>query len=146
MEGGGFVGEPNVALPASARAPGHPGRDLPLPPVSQPATGHLRRIILEYDPKADIGLIESAYALAAQAHSTQRRDNGEPYITHPLAVATILAGYHLDIASIATALLHDVIEDTSYKLADIQTGFGKEIAGLVDGVTKLTRLELQSDR
>jgi GTP pyrophosphokinase len=146
MEGGGFVGDPNLALPAPARAPGLPARDLPLPPASPPATAGLTRTILEYDPKADVALIEAAYALAARAHSTQRRDNGEPYITHPLAVAGILAGYHLDMASIATALLHDVIEDTSYKLSDIESGFGKEIAGLVDGVTKLTRLELQSDR
>ncbi len=146
MEGGGFVGDPNLALPAPVRTPSSPNRDLPLPAGSQPVTVGLTRAILEYDPKADDSLIESAYALAAQAHSTQRRDNGEPYITHPLAVAGILAGYHLDTASIATALLHDVIEDTSYKLSDIETGFGKEIAGLVDGVTKLTRLELQSDR
>ena len=99
-----------------------------------------------YDPKADTGLIDAAYTLAAQAHGTQRRDNGDPYITHPVAVADILAGYRLDTASIATGLLHDVIEDTPVKLPEIQTRFGGEIAGLVDGVTKLTRLELQSDR
>ena len=99
-----------------------------------------------YDPKADTGLIDAAYVLAMQAHGQQRRDNGDPYISHPIAVADILAGYRLDTASIATALLHDVIEDTPVKLADIEARFGKEIAGLVDGVTKLTRLELQSDR
>ncbi len=99
-----------------------------------------------YDPKADTGVIDAAYTLAANAHGTQTRDNGEPYITHPVAVAGILAGYRLDTASIATGLLHDVIEDTPVKLPEIQTRFGSEIAGLVDGVTKLTRLELQSDR
>ncbi|MGE4043703.1 MAG: bifunctional (p)ppGpp synthetase/guanosine-3',5'-bis(diphosphate) 3'-pyrophosphohydrolase [Acetobacteraceae bacterium] len=99
-----------------------------------------------YDPKADTALIDAAYVLAMQAHGTQRRDNGDPYITHPVAVADILAGYRLDTASIATGLLHDVIEDTPVKLPDIEQRFGKEIAGLVDGVTKLTRLELQSDR
>ena len=99
-----------------------------------------------YDPKADTALIDAAYVLAMQAHGTQRRDNGDPYITHPVAVADILAGYRLDTASIVTGLLHDVIEDTPVKLADLQARFGKEIAGLVDGVTKLTRLELQSDR
>src|SRR5271169_540248 len=99
-----------------------------------------------YDPKADTGVIDAAYSLAAQAHGTQTRDNGEPYITHPVAVAGILVGYRLDTASIATGLLHDVIEDTPIKLPEIQTRFGSEIAGLVDGVTKLTRLELQSDR
>ncbi len=76
----------------------------------------------------------------------QRRDNGDPYITHPVAVADILAGYRLDVASIATGLLHDVIEDTPVTLPEIERRFGGEIAGLVDGVTKLTRLELQSDR
>ena len=99
-----------------------------------------------YDPKADTGLIDAAYVLAMQAHGNQRRDNGDPYITHPIAVADILAGYRLDTASIATGLLHDTIEDTPLRLADIEARFGKEIAGLVDGVTKLTRLELQSDR
>ncbi len=99
-----------------------------------------------YDPKANTALIDDAYALATQAHATQLRDNGDPYITHVAAVADILAGYRLDTASIATGLLHDVIEDTPVKLPELQTRFGKEIAGLVDGVTKLTRLELQSDR
>ena len=99
-----------------------------------------------YDPKADTALIDAAYTVANQAHSAQRRDNGDPYITHPVAVADILAGYRLDTASIATGLLHDVIEDTPVKLPEIERRFGREIAGLVDGVTKLTRLELQSDR
>jgi guanosine-3',5'-bis(diphosphate) 3'-pyrophosphohydrolase len=99
-----------------------------------------------YDPKADTGLIDAAYVLAMQAHGNQRRDNGDPYITHPIAVADILAGYRLDTASIVTGLLHDTIEDTPVKLKDIEARFGKQIAGLVDGVTKLTRLELQSDR
>ena len=99
-----------------------------------------------YDPKADTRLIDAAYVMAMQAHGAQRRDNGDPYFSHPVAVADILASYRLDTASIATALLHDVIEDTPVKLPEIEARFGKEIAGLVDGVTKLTRLELQSDR
>jgi GTP pyrophosphokinase len=99
-----------------------------------------------YDPRADVGLIERAYEVAVVAHGTQKRDNGDPYITHPLAVAEILAGYRLDAASIATALLHDTIEDTSVTLRVIERQFSHEIALLVDGVTKLTRLELQSDR
>ncbi|OYV40517.1 MAG: bifunctional (p)ppGpp synthetase/guanosine-3',5'-bis(diphosphate) 3'-pyrophosphohydrolase [Acidocella sp. 20-61-6] len=90
--------------------------------------------------------MDAAYGIAFDAHAAQKRDNGEPYITHPLAVATILAGYRLDSSSIITALLHDVIEDTSVTLASVQKRFGSEVAGLVDGVTKLTRLELQSDR
>src|SRR5271166_1226875 len=111
-----------------------------------PPTFRLTEKLRSYDPKADTGLIDAAYTLAERAHGTQRRDNGDPYITHPVAVADILAGYRLDTASIATGLLHDVIEDTPVKLPEIQTRFGGEIAGLVDGVTKLTRLELQSDR
>ncbi|HET7883767.1 MAG TPA: bifunctional (p)ppGpp synthetase/guanosine-3',5'-bis(diphosphate) 3'-pyrophosphohydrolase [Acetobacteraceae bacterium] len=114
--------------------------------VRPPATLRLTQKLHAYDPKADTGLIDAAYSLAETAHGKQVRDNGDPYITHPLAVADILAGYRLDTASIATGLLHDVIEDTPVKLPDIQTRFGGEIAGLVDGVTKLTRLELQSDR
>ncbi len=102
--------------------------------------------VLAYDPKADTGLIDAAYVLAMQAHSKQRRENGDPYITHPIAVADILAGYKLDVASIVTGLLHDVIEDTSVTMAEIEKRFGGEVARLVDGVTKLTRLELQSDR
>ena len=81
-----------------------------------------------------------------QAHGDQRRDNGDPYITHPVAVADILAGYRLDTDSIVTALLHDTVEDTGVKLSDIEQRFGKAVAGLVDGVTKLTKLELKTGR
>jgi GTP pyrophosphokinase len=102
--------------------------------------------IAAYDAKADPATIDAAYDIAFKAHESQKRDNGEPYITHPLAVAGILAGYRLDSASIVTALLHDVVEDTAITLAAVQKRFGPEVAGLVDGVTKLTRLELQSDR
>ncbi len=106
----------------------------------------LVRRVLSYDSTADVGLIERAFALAREAHASQKRDNGEPYIIHPLAVAEILAGFRLDVASIATGLLHDTVEDTGVTYAVLETKFGKPIADLVDGVTKLTRLELQSDR
>lgn len=102
--------------------------------------------ILAYDPKADISLIDAAYVMAMQAHGDQRRDNGDPYITHPVAVADILAGYRLDTGSIVTALLHDVVEDTGIRLGEIEARFGKSVAGLVDGVTKLTKLELKTGR
>jgi len=102
--------------------------------------------VLAYAPGANVRLIEEAYVVASQAHSSQIRDNGDPYISHPLAVADILTSYRLDVPSICTALLHDTIEDTSVSLADIERRFGPTIGGLVDGVTKLTRLELQSDR
>ena len=142
----------NRSTPAPARVAavlGTPGELADLPTLPGPdiiRSCELTGKILDYDPKADIGLIDAAYALAEKAHSTQRRENGDPYFSHPVAVADILAGYRLDVSSIATALLHDVVEDTSYKLQEIEARFGKEIAGLVDGVTKLTRLELQSDR
>ena len=116
------------------------------PPQFHPELRGLLARVASYDSKADPALIDDAYGMAEQAHAAQKRDNGEPYITHPLAVANILAGYKLDSASIITALLHDTVEDTSVSLADIQKRFGTEVAGLVDGVTKLTRLELQSDR
>eukprot|EP01037_Dinobryon_pediforme_P008868 gene8868-8957_t len=116
------------------------------PGASSAAGTALVARVRAYDPKADLKLIERAVAVATEAHSQQRRDNGEPYIIHPLAVADILAGYRLDTASIATGLLHDVIEDTPVTLPQMSRQFGSEIAGLVDGVTKLTRLELQSDR
>lgn len=115
-------------------------------PKFHPEIAGLLARIAAYDSKADPAIIDDAYALAAQAHADQKRDNGEPYITHPLAVAGILAGYKLDAASIITALLHDTVEDTSVTLESVQKRFGPEVAGLVDGVTKLTRLELQSDR
>ncbi len=114
--------------------------------ISSAREHRLDERVRAYAPDADIGLIDRAYALAAQAHATQKRDNGDPYITHPLAVAEILAGYHLDVASICTALLHDTVEDTGVTSQEIESRFGPAIAGLVDGVTKLTRLELQSDR
>src|SRR4029077_14594723 len=83
-----------------------------------------------YDPKADTGLIDAAYVLASRAHGAQLRDNGDPYITHSVAVADILAGYRLDTASIATGLLHDVIEETPVKLPEIQSRFGPGLPGL----------------
>lgn len=109
-------------------------------------TAGLADKIRAYAPFADTSLVDEAYAVAAQAHGAQTRDNGDPYITHPLAVADILAGFRLDVPSICTALLHDTVEDTGLTLPQIERQFGGTIAGLVDGVTKLTRLELQSDR
>jgi GTP pyrophosphokinase len=152
MNSGGFGGDMNRSAPTPTRAavtlsPPADLVDLPKPPGPHVIRQcELTRKIHDYDPKADTSLIDAAYDLAEHAHSTQRRENGEPYFTHPVAVADILAGYRLDTASIATALLHDVVEDTATRLPEIELRFGKEIAGLVDGVTKLTRLELQSDR
>ena len=98
------------------------------------------------DPRLDADILLRAGRLAAEAHAPQARQNGEPYIIHPVAVAEILAGYRMDTATIATALLHDVVEDTPHSLSEIEARFGPEIARLVDGVTKLSRIEVQSER
>ena len=99
-----------------------------------------------YDPDADGDAIERAYVFAANAHGSQQRASGEPYISHPLAVAEILVSKHLDAATIVTALLHDTVEDTAATLEDVRAQFGDEVAALVDGVTKLSKLELQPDQ
>ena len=150
MHKGGEAGPTPRQAPSPTYAPdGATQGVVTTAPAPPPVLRHLSPLaekVRQYDPKADTDLIDNAYAVAEQAHGTQRRDNGDPYITHPLAVAEILAGYRLDTASIATGLLHDVIEDTPVKLPEIDRRFGHEIATLGDGVTKLTRLELGSDR
>ena len=102
--------------------------------------------VRSYDPGADEGLLNRAYVFAMKAHGSQTRASGDPYFSHPLEVAGILTDLKLDSASIATALLHDIVEDTEASLSDIEMLFGRDIARLVDGVTKLTRLELQSEQ
>ena len=99
-----------------------------------------------YDPDADEEILNKAYVFAMQAHGPQKRASGDPYFSHPLEVAGILTDLKLDTPTIATALLHDTVEDTSTTIADIENDFGAEIAGLVDGVTKLSQLELFSER
>ena len=99
-----------------------------------------------YDPDADEDLINRAYVFSMKAHGPQRRASGDPYFLHPLEVAGLLAEMRLDTGSIVTGLLHDTVEDTVATLGDIEQMFGSEIAQLVDGVTKLSQLELQSDR
>jgi len=91
-----------------------------------------------------LALVEKAYAFAYQAHTGQRRESGESYITHPLGVAMILAELGLDLTTIIAGLLHDVVEDTAVTLEEIKEIFGEEIATLVDGVTKLSRLDFAS--
>jgi len=106
----------------------------------------LVELVKSYDPGADEGLLDRAYVYSIKAHGTQLRASGDPYFSHPIEVAGLLAGMKLDTASIVTGLLHDTVEDTVATLEDIERLFGKEIAHLVDGVTKLSRLELQSDQ
>lgn len=98
-----------------------------------------------YDPTADEGLLNRAYVYAMKMHGSQLRASGDPYFAHPIQVAGILTDYRLDTATIVTALLHDVVEDTSATRDDIAEMFGEEVAGLVEGVTKLSRLELQAE-
>jgi guanosine-3',5'-bis(diphosphate) 3'-pyrophosphohydrolase len=105
------------------------------------AVDRLIKTVRLHHPKADIALIERAYAAAELAHRGQKRRSGEPYITHPVAVAQILADLGIGSKTIAAALLHDTVEDTDYELDTLRHEFGDEIAMLVDGVTKLDKLK-----
>lgn len=102
--------------------------------------------IKKYDPHVNEDALNRAYVFAMKAHGSQKRASGDPYFSHPLEVANILTDMKLDSATIVTALLHDTVEDTEATLEDIEALFGPEIKTLVDGVTKLTRIELQSDK
>jgi guanosine-3',5'-bis(diphosphate) 3'-pyrophosphohydrolase len=106
-------------------------------PVLEP----LLKTVRATHPKADVRLIERAYEVAASWHDGQLRKSGDPYITHPLAVATILAELGMNQETICAALLHDTIEDTAYKLAELRREFGDDVAALVDGVTKLDKVK-----
>src|SRR3954449_5566234 len=97
-----------------------------------------------HHPKASTGLIIRAYGVAAQAHERQFRRSGEKYINHPLAVASIVADIGLDDTTVAAALLHDAVEDTHVTIADLEGGFGPDVAMIVDGVTKLDRISFES--
>lgn len=101
--------------------------------------------IRAYDPEADEDALNRAYVYAMQKHGSQKRASGDPYFSHPVEVAYKLTQYRLDTASIITALLHDTVEDTDATLDEIETLFGPEIRSLVDGVTKLNRLEIKSE-
>ncbi len=100
--------------------------------------------IRAYYPQADLSIIQKAYEFSENAHEGQIRRSGEPYISHPLSVAAILADYRLDLDSIATGLLHDTVEDTHATLEDIKREFGPTIANLVDGVTKISQIKFKN--
>lgn len=100
--------------------------------------------IRSYDPGADVGLVARAYEFSERVHRGQKRASGEPYFTHPVEVAKIIADLHLDVASVATALLHDTVEDTLTTLEEIERQFGAEVASLVDGVTKISQISFTS--
>jgi GTP pyrophosphokinase len=116
------------------------------PPTASPIVrfGEIQDCVKAYYPDADLDLIRAAYVYSAQVHLGQTRRSGEPYLVHPVAVARILAQMKLDEASVATGLLHDTVEDTLVTIDDIERFFGKEIATLVDGVTKISKMEFQS--
>ncbi len=106
----------------------------------------LIRTIKIYHPSDDMSLIEKAYQLSNAAHKDQVRKSGEPYIIHPICVAIILAGLELDKETIAAGLLHDVVEDTIYTYEQLAELFGKDVADLVEGVTKLTQISWTKDK
>jgi len=108
------------------------------------AVEDLIALVRNYNPKTNEALIRAAYDYGRALHEGQFRQSGEPYFTHPVAVAAILTEQRLDDATIVTALLHDTIEDTKASYAEVAERFGTEIADLVDGVTKLTNLQLSS--
>ncbi|MFC9517452.1 RelA/SpoT family protein [Nocardiaceae bacterium NPDC056970] len=115
-------------------------RNAPIRPVLEPLVAVHRELY----PKADFSLLQRAYDVAEQRHATQFRKSGDPYITHPLAVANILAELGMDTTTLVAALLHDTVEDTGYSLDELTAEFGDEVAHLVDGVTKLDKVVLGS--
>ncbi|HEY1740803.1 MAG TPA: HD domain-containing protein, partial [Acidimicrobiia bacterium] len=129
---------PTEAAPNGAEAPVDAGRGLDALLVGL-LTHYLAR-----HPDASTTLVESAYAVAKEAHRDQVRRSGDAYITHPVGVASVLAELGLDDTTIAGALLHDAVEDTPITLADVERGFGPEVAALVDGVTKLDRIHFDT--
>src|SRR5262245_27617861 len=106
--------------------------------------GEMTERVRQYNPAAETDVIERAYSFSAEKHAGQRRASGEPYVTHPLQVATIIADMRLDVQSVATGLLHDTVEDTLATLDQIKELFGGEIASLVDGVTKIGQISFTS--
>src|SRR5579885_2378787 len=102
--------------------------------------------VRRYNPQADEDLLNRAYVYAMKAHGAQKRASGDPYFSHPLEVAAILTDLKLDEATIAAAVLHDVIEDTESTREEIDALFGKEIGALVEGLTKLKKLDMVTAR
>jgi guanosine-3',5'-bis(diphosphate) 3'-pyrophosphohydrolase len=154
-EGGSTTAE-DAAVPAARERPATSARDrVPSPramrnrlarmgartPGEKPELEPLFRSVRTNHPKADLGLIERAYRTAEELHGTQMRKSGDRYITHPLAVATILADIGMTEPTLVAALLHDTVEDTPYTLDQLRADFGEEVAVLVDGVTKLDKVQ-----
>src|SRR6267154_2515114 len=107
----------------------------------------LEQIIQEvkaYNPQAEVDLLRRAFEFSAKAHAGQVRDSGEPFLQHPLQVAEIITILKLDVPSIVAGLLHDTVEDTSATIQEIEQNFGKEVSRLVDGLTKISKIEFKS--
>src|SRR3954464_11616965 len=141
------------ALPEAAA--GAPVGGLPAPAEGAPAKPQRGRMMRQYElvervrrynPNTDENLLNRAYVYAMHAHGLQKRASGEAYFAHPLEVAAILTDLKLDDATIAAAVLHDTIEDTEATLEEINRSFGPQIGALVDGLTKIARLDLVSKR
>jgi GTP pyrophosphokinase len=113
-------------------------------PVASEQLNPLLTAYRQHWPKGDTDLIRRAFAVAEQAHEDVVRQSGEPYISHPLAVAQILADIGLDDITLAAALLHDVVEDTGIEIEEISEQFGPVVASIVDGVTKVERVSFHS--
>src|SRR4051812_12747988 len=128
------------SIPASRRVRARLNRLGGTRPAVTPVLEPLLRAVRSTHPKADVSLLERAYEVADRHHQGQLRKSGDPYITHPLAVATILAELGMTEGTLAAALLHDTVEDTDYTLDELRADFGDEVAMLVDGVTKLDKV------
>src|ERR1700744_1088666 len=141
----------DVDAPAPRTAP-IPARDTVFHPPTPKQQGKRKLMrqtelvdrVKAYDPEADEALLNKAYVYAMTAHGKQFLASGDPYSTQPLEVAAILTELKLDVPTIVTALLHDTVEDTYVTIDDVEKNFGQELANLVDGVTKLSKLELFS--
>src|ERR1700683_4995948 len=130
---------------SSSEALADKSKALPQPPRLMRQYELVERV-RAYDPSVNEDLLNRAYVFSMQAHGSQQRASGDPYFSHPLEVAGILTDMKMDSTTIATALLHDTVEDTLASLGDIQKQFGPSVARLVDGVTKLSRIEFQNDQ
>src|SRR5690348_15727389 len=126
---------------ANAPTPSEPANPAPVDTTDIDA---LAARLSEYFPPEQIARVRGAYAVGEHAHGDQKRKSGEPYITHPLAVAGILAGLHLDAETIIAAILHDTLEDTGLTRVQLEASFGPTVAELVDGVTKLDSIDFAS--
>src|ERR1700721_1677265 len=118
-----------------------------LPPPPDPVETAYRELetrVRELRPTEDLAPLEKAFRFAAVRHQNQKRSSGEPYMLHPLLVTRLLADMHMDMVALETGLLHDVVEDTSATVEEIRKNFGSEVAACVDGVTKLSKVNLAS--